>query len=129
HMGAHLGHGGVVEGETLRCPFHSFRFDREGRCVATGYNGAKAPRADLYAWPLQEVNGFLFVYYDPERRLPSWHLPEIDTDGWTPPVSYAWDLTCHPQDIAENAIDTGHLQIVHKYDPLEVLSPFKIGRA
>ncbi|MEM7437558.1 MAG: Rieske 2Fe-2S domain-containing protein, partial [Myxococcota bacterium] len=22
HMGAHFGHGGTIEGETLRCPFH-----------------------------------------------------------------------------------------------------------
>jgi Rieske 2Fe-2S protein len=27
HMGAHLGHGGEVRGETLRCPFHGFCFD------------------------------------------------------------------------------------------------------
>lgn len=124
HMGAHLGRGGVVVGETLRCPFHFFRFDPQGQCVATGYDGAKPPRAELRSWPLQQVNGFLFVYYDPMGQPPSWRLPEIDTDGWTPPVSYAWDLTCHPQDIGENAIDIGHLKIVHKYDPLEVLLPF-----
>src|SRR5690606_36915397 len=33
HLGAHLGYGGTVEGETLRCPFHHFRFDGQGRCV------------------------------------------------------------------------------------------------
>src|SRR4051812_45876125 len=27
HLGAHLGHGGTVEGEAIRCPFHSWRFE------------------------------------------------------------------------------------------------------
>jgi len=131
-MGAHLGHGGVVEGETLRCPFHAFRFDPQGQCVATGYganggpgaNTARPSRATLRTWPLREVNGFLFLYYDEEGKLPDWDLPEIETAGWTPPVSYAWNLDCHPQDIGENAIDVGHLKVVHGYEPLEVLAPF-----
>ncbi|MCH9668395.1 MAG: Rieske 2Fe-2S domain-containing protein [Actinomycetia bacterium] len=33
HQGAHLGFGGVVEGDCLRCPFHGFYFDVDGRCI------------------------------------------------------------------------------------------------
>jgi phenylpropionate dioxygenase-like ring-hydroxylating dioxygenase large terminal subunit len=33
HQGAHLGHGGRLEGECLRCPFHGFYFDADGRCI------------------------------------------------------------------------------------------------
>ena len=36
HLGAHLGHGGRVEGEGLRCPFHAWLWDGEGRCVGRG---------------------------------------------------------------------------------------------
>lgn len=32
HMGAHIGYGGTVEGEAVRCPFHNWRFDVDGRC-------------------------------------------------------------------------------------------------
>lgn len=35
HQGAHLGVGGVVERDCLRCPFHGFHFDAEGRCIGT----------------------------------------------------------------------------------------------
>jgi len=37
HMGAHLGYGGLVDGECIRCPFHSWKFDSEGRCAEVGY--------------------------------------------------------------------------------------------
>jgi phenylpropionate dioxygenase-like ring-hydroxylating dioxygenase large terminal subunit len=30
HLGAHLGYGGRIEGETIRCPFHGWRFDGGG---------------------------------------------------------------------------------------------------
>lgn len=66
HLGAHLGIGGTVEGETLRCPFHAFRFDTGGVCVATGY-GTKPPptaRARVWVWARQ-------FYTQPAARRPS----------------------------------------------------------
>ncbi|UCF48982.1 MAG: Rieske 2Fe-2S domain-containing protein [Myxococcales bacterium] len=33
HQGAHLGHGGRLDDDCLRCPFHGFYFDTQGRCV------------------------------------------------------------------------------------------------
>jgi nitrite reductase/ring-hydroxylating ferredoxin subunit len=35
HQGAHLGYGGQVVGDGLRCPFHGFHFDARGRCLGT----------------------------------------------------------------------------------------------
>ena len=37
HVGAHLGHGGCVKGESIQCPFHAWRFDGQGQCVAVPY--------------------------------------------------------------------------------------------
>ncbi|HXK25999.1 MAG TPA: Rieske (2Fe-2S) protein, partial [Myxococcota bacterium] len=33
HLGAHLGVGGKVEGDGIRCPFHGWRFDGSGCLV------------------------------------------------------------------------------------------------
>ena len=33
HQGAHLGHGGMLKNDSVRCPFHGFFFDSEGRCI------------------------------------------------------------------------------------------------
>ena len=33
HLGAHLGHGGKVDGTSIRCPFHGWTFDGvSGQC-------------------------------------------------------------------------------------------------
>ena len=40
HLGAHLGHGGRVMGETLRCPFHGWQYDgASGRCPRPRHQG------------------------------------------------------------------------------------------
>ncbi len=38
HQGAHLGHGGRLDDDCLRCPFHGFYFDAEGRSIGPNVN-------------------------------------------------------------------------------------------
>jgi phenylpropionate dioxygenase-like ring-hydroxylating dioxygenase large terminal subunit len=122
HLGAHFGHGGTVEGETIRCPFHDFRFDVQGKCVATGYRTNPPPKARARTWPVREVNGVLVVYHDAEGRPLQWEVPERSTSGWTPLLSRAWTLHSHPQETTENSVDIGHLIVVHGYHAVETLS-------
>ena len=38
HLGAHLGVGGKVEGNAIRCPFHGWLYEGEGgRCIEIPY--------------------------------------------------------------------------------------------
>lgn len=118
HMGAHIGHGGTVVGETVRCPFHAFRFDTKGTCVATGY-GTKPPRARLSTYAVRERLGIVFVHYDERDEPPGFDLPTFDSDDWTPLETHAFRLRGHPQDTTENSVDLGHLAIVHGYENVE----------
>ena len=34
HLGAHLGHGGKVCGQSIRCPFHAWEFNGAGQCLS-----------------------------------------------------------------------------------------------
>ena len=61
HLGAHLGQGGVVEGETLRCPFHAWRFDGSGQCTEIPYATKIPPKAKVPCWSVREVNGMVHV--------------------------------------------------------------------
>src|SRR5262245_4085381 len=40
HMGAHLGDG-LVEGNSLRCLFHNWKFDERGECTEAGHRRAE----------------------------------------------------------------------------------------
>ncbi|MCB9780010.1 MAG: Rieske 2Fe-2S domain-containing protein [Alphaproteobacteria bacterium] len=126
HMGAHFGHGGCVDGDHLRCPFHDFRFDRDGSCVSTPYDHAPPRGARARAWPLVERDGLLFAWHHPFGEPPSFDLPAHDISDWTRLRLHAWELDSHPQEISENSVDTGHFAAVHSYRELEVVEPLQV---
>ena len=127
HLGAHLGHTSRVEGETLRCSFHGFRFDATGRCVETGYGTRPPPKCVLAGWPVHEVNGFVLAWFDPAGRAPSWSVPAAPKEGrWTRTRSRLIRLPAHVQDLAENSVDVGHLSHVHGYRDIESLGALVI---
>jgi len=37
HMGAHLGYGGKIDGDIIRCPFHAWEFAGDGICQKVPY--------------------------------------------------------------------------------------------
>lgn len=121
HLGAHLGHGGRIQGETIQCPFHHFRFNTEGTCVATGYGTKAPPKAIARSWDVVEANGLIRVYYGaPERKF---HIPVIEDEGWTSLHGVTYTLPSHVQEPAENSVDIGHLAIIHKFRDVEELVP------
>ena len=126
HLGAHLGHGGEINGEFIRCPFHFFEFDTHGACVSTGYDTRPPPLARARTWPLREANGFIFVYHGKGDGSPTWEIPDLDMEGWTPPITRTFRLRGHPQETTENSVDIGHLGIVHGYRQVEILDPLEL---
>jgi nitrite reductase/ring-hydroxylating ferredoxin subunit len=121
HMGAHFGHGGCVKGETIACPFHDFRFDRDGKCVATGYGTPPPPRAKAKTHPVIERHGEILVWHGNANEEPSFDVPEVDTEGFMEPLFEEHILRGHPQETSENSVDFGHLGIVHGYQNVKVL--------
>src|SRR5437868_4796294 len=63
HLGAHLGHGGRVLGDTVECPFHGWRIDGTGRCTAIPLDRKIPANARTRAWPTRDVNGIVFAYH------------------------------------------------------------------
>lgn len=122
HLGAHFGHGGKVVGETIRCPFHAFRFDGEGACVATGY-ATKPPRARAKMRATIERHGIALVWNDPTDGPPLWEIPTLDTTGWSELTTHCFKLRGHPQDTTENSVDIGHFTVVHGYSEVRQLKP------
>ncbi len=116
HLGAHLGHGGRVEGNTIRCPFHAWRFDAEGRCVEIPYAKKIPAKARLEPWPVCEKNGLILVWHHAQGAEPGWEIPsvpELDSDAWTAPQRRAFTVRAHSQEMAENVVDDAHFKFVH----------------
>src|SRR3546814_16492534 len=51
HLGAHMGHGGKVCGEHLRCPFHHWEYHTEGWCKNIPYAKVTPTTAKKHAIP------------------------------------------------------------------------------
>jgi phenylpropionate dioxygenase-like ring-hydroxylating dioxygenase large terminal subunit len=122
HLGAHLGHGGTVAQEELRCPFHGFTFDGSGACTGSPYDGKRTPAMRVGSWPVREVAGAIMIYHDPRRREPSWELGGPAPGGrWRALRTKKWQFRGHPQETSENAVDFGHLTELHGFSRTRVL--------
>lgn len=128
HLGAHLAEGGRIEDGTLVCPFHAWRFDGQGRCIEIPYAKRIPPKACLRAWPCRELNGLVFVWYDPQGEAPSWEIPEIDVWGDPAWSDWTWSslqVATHPREIVENVVDIAHFRPVHQTSPASFQNVFE----
>jgi len=122
HLGAHLGHGGTVVEETLRCPFHGWCFDPDGRCVSVP-GLAHPPRIPVKHWHLHEASGIVYVYHHARGAAPDWRVPPVETEGWSADRRAQWRLRTHPQEILENGFDIAHFKALHGIPKYEILQP------
>ena len=121
HLGAHLGHGGSVSGESIACPFHGWQFDGGGYCTSVPYASKIPPRASgqrcTRHYPTVEDNLTIWAWYHPKGEAPLWeveHVPEVvDSDFWSESLFRDWIVNCHIQDTNENAVDKAHFAYVH----------------
>jgi nitrite reductase/ring-hydroxylating ferredoxin subunit len=116
HLGAHLGHGGKVHGECIRCPFHAWEFDGAGRCTGIPYAQKIPPRAKTRSWAVRELAGLIMVWHHAAGEEPQWQLPEIPEYGnpeWTDYDRRHWKIRTRNQEMAENAVDSAHFHYVH----------------
>lgn len=117
HLGAHLGHGGKVEGDGVVCPFHAWKFSGEGALLEIPYAKRMPPKARLGCWVTKEVAGLVFLWHHAEGHAPEWDIPdavsEYDSDEWTDYMSHRTTIRTNNLDMAENQVDSAHFHYVH----------------
>jgi phthalate 4,5-dioxygenase len=120
HRGADLSYG-RREPEGLRCPFHGWMFDVNGKCLETPAEpvGSKlCDRVKQRAYPVIEKNGVLFAYLGDETdsaKLPAF----ASLDCFEAPTSHVFAfkgfLECNWLQALEVGIDPAHASYLHRY--------------
>jgi 5,5'-dehydrodivanillate O-demethylase oxygenase subunit len=109
---------GWIEGETLRCRYHGWRYDESGRCVEQPAEPKpfcqKVPK--LASYPTHEAHGLIFAYFG-EGEAPAFRpLPGLEEgahEGWTLSAS-AEMIPCNWFQSAENIMDDVHVNFSHR---------------
>lgn len=123
HLGAHLGHGGHVDGESIQCPFHGWQWDADGRNVCIPYESRPNKGRRIRSYPVVERNESVYLWHDVARREPFFDVPDIFgdfADGATAADYYPQQrlfrrrVRLHPQYVLENGVDFAHFKYVHK---------------
>lgn len=126
HLGAHLGYGGTVVGEHIRCPFHGWEWNAKGRNVCIPYEDQPNLGRRINTMPVVERNESIYVWHDVERRPPTFDVPDLFTafddgktaDDYYPLCGHARlhepGLELHPQYVMENGVDFAHFKFVHQ---------------
>ncbi|WP_298236433.1 aromatic ring-hydroxylating dioxygenase subunit alpha [uncultured Azohydromonas sp.] len=117
HRRADLSYG-FVEPGGLRCNYHGWQFDVQGRCVHQPFEEAADPQARakckvrLKAYRVQPLAGMLWAYMGPE---PAPLLPDWEAFSWANgfvQVVFS-EVPCNWLQAQENSIDPVHFEWMH----------------
>jgi phenylpropionate dioxygenase-like ring-hydroxylating dioxygenase large terminal subunit len=116
HRGADLCYGRLEDGG-LRCPFHGWLFDVDGKCLeqpAEPVDSRLHERIQHTAYPCLEKNGVIFAYLGEGEPPP---LPAID--AFDAPASHAFAFKglweCNWLQAMEVGIDPAHASYLHRF--------------
>jgi 3-ketosteroid 9alpha-monooxygenase subunit A len=130
HMGGDLTQG-TVKGDAIACPFHDWRWGGDGRCASIPYARRVPVAARTRSWLTLERNGQLFVWHDPEGRVPppSVDIPVISGAGSAEWTSWTWDSIlvegANCREVIDNVVDMAHFFYIHFAFPVSFRNVFE----
>ncbi len=127
HMGTHLtaGHsamivrnGKQIEGDSIRCPYHAWRYGPDGHVDDIPYHEGPCPKsASIRSYPVRDVMGCVMMWFDPEGGEPEFEPPYLKM--WDDPRCVHWKLdhlgqiNIHNIEVLDNMADVRHLGPTH----------------
>ena len=112
HMGTDLAIG-RVDGNVIRCFFHHWGFDGEGRCRDIPCQKEIPNRAHTQGYITEEKYGFIWIYPDAIAPEPVAEFDELEGAEIVTLVDKPLERHCHHHICMMNGIDAQHLQTVH----------------
>jgi len=127
HMGTHLTlsdsamivrNGGQIEGDSIRCPYHGWRYNAAGEVDDIPYHDGPCPKsASIQSYPVVDNMGCIMAWFDEEGGEPDYAAPFLEQ--WNDPQWVQWELDhlgeldIHPQEVLDNMSDIRHLGPTH----------------
>lgn len=120
HRGAHL-YFGRNEECGLRCIYHGWKYDVDGRCVdmpnvpaGAAYRGKIA----IKAYPVREFGDLIWAYMGPREAMPE-QVPQIEFGVLPAERRYVTKrlIECNWAQSMEGALDTAHFSFLHMPAP------------
>jgi len=119
HRGANLFYGRNEEGG-LRCIYHGWKYDVEGRCIEMPNVPAGAAmhgKVSIKAYPTREFGDMVWAYFGPREKMPE--LPHLEPGLL--PASHRFVSKrlqqCNWAHSMEGALDTAHFSFLHMPAP------------
>ena len=117
HMGAHLAEG-RVEGNSIRCFFHNWKFDQNGACTEMPCVDHLIPvKSNTY--PTTEKYGMVWIWTGDLANQSVPFVPELEDLECEIAFGDRFTKKCHPNVMMINAIDANHFNTVHNF-PIEI---------
>ncbi|HEX9819512.1 MAG TPA: aromatic ring-hydroxylating dioxygenase subunit alpha [Methylomirabilota bacterium] len=116
HRGTSLEFGIPLE-RGLRCCYHGWVFDVDGRCLETPGepSGSRLhERVCQGAYPTHEFTGLIFAYLGPPERRPAFPLYDsYEVPGHRLVPAAKFTLPCHWLQVKDNSMDPVHTAFLH----------------
>ena len=106
---------GIPEPEGIRCCYHGWLFDAEGKCLEQPLEPSDSQYRDkirIKAYPVEEMGGLIWAYLGPAPvpLLPRWDL-FVRQRGFRQIIGHR--LPCNWLQVMENRSDLGHAVYLH----------------
>ncbi len=127
HMGTHLAKstsahiaqiGKNIEGDSIRCPYHGWKYGPDGTLEDIPYETGPCPKAfALRSYPVVETLGCIMMWHCPEQTAPQYSPPALPP--WDQPNAIHWQLdhlgeiNLHQIELIDNMADVHHLGPTH----------------
>ncbi|WP_299943960.1 Rieske 2Fe-2S domain-containing protein [uncultured Microbulbifer sp.] len=126
HMGTHLAKSNSasivtnseqLEGDSIRCPYHGWRYNAEGQVDDIPYFDGPCPKARIQSYPVVETLGAIMMWHDPAGGEPDYEAPDLeawhDSQWINGRYDHLGEIGIHPQEIIDNMADAHHLGPTH----------------
>lgn len=113
HRGARLSIGSI-DGGQLKCAYHGWCYDPDGRCVRIPAHPGLAPPARARANPyaVREAHGLIWMSFDPASPEPPL-VPHFANPAFHTYATGPYRVSAAAPRMIENFLDVAHLPIVH----------------